>query len=220
MRVIAVIPIKKNSERIPGKNFRIFAGRPLYEYIIENAKEAKKFDEIFVDTDSAEIKNYSLSLGCTIIERPNEFTSNRVNGNDLLNYELPFLGEFDFVFQLFATAPLLSSSSIARAVGLLTGQNNGYDSCFTVTEEVGWFWFNNLPVNYRTSILPRSQDAPALVKESTGLYGISRQSLIKYRSRIGAKPLLVEIPKQEALDIDDEFDFKYAEQAMKYYEGK
>lgn len=217
MRVIAVIPIKKNSERIPGKNFRIFAGRPLYEYIIENAIKAKMFDDIFIDTDSTEIINFSRALGCTIIERPNELTLNSVNGNDLLNYELPFLGEFDFVFQLFATAPLLSSSSISRAVSLLADQNNGYDSCFTVTEEIGWFWFNSLPVNYRTSILPRSQDAPTLVKESTGLYGISKTSLIKYRSRIGAKPLLVKIPKQEALDIDDEFDFKYAEQAMEYY---
>ena len=85
------------------------------------------------------------------------------------------------------------------------------DSILTVTKECGWFWFQGQPVNYDPSVLPRSQDAEMLIKESTGLYGINNKSLGMHCCRIGQKPIMHEISPIESLDIDTEHEFNLAQ---------
>jgi len=114
------------------------------------------------------------------------------------------------IFQLFATAPLLSAKSIRACVESLINKPN-HDSIFTATEERGWFWCQDLPVNFRPSILPRSQDAVPVVKETTGLYGMRREALQRYHQRIGAKPYIYMVEPEEAMDIDTETDWYMAE---------
>jgi len=207
---IAFIPIKSVSERIPGKNFKQFCGHPLYKYIITSAVDSEAFDEIYVDTDSNEIKEFAVKMGAKIIDRPAYMTADVVNGNDLLIYDNQLIGKGDYLFQLFATAPLLMAETIKKCVNTLKSTSK-YDSVFTATEENGWFWFNELPINYRPDILPRSQDAKHVIKESTGLYGITKESLLKYKCRIGARPKYILISPMEALDIDTDFDFDFAQ---------
>ena len=86
MKVVCFIPIKSNSERIPGKNFRFLCGKPLYQYIIDHAIQADCFDDIYVDTNNDDVKKYCEIKKIKWIERKKEFTLNTVNGNDLLNY--------------------------------------------------------------------------------------------------------------------------------------
>ena len=86
MKAACFIPIKANSERVPGKNFRVLNGRKLYEYICEHAKSADVFDDIFVDTNSEEIGNYAKEMGFHFLERKSELAENTANGNDLLVY--------------------------------------------------------------------------------------------------------------------------------------
>lgn len=84
MKVACFIPIKKHSERVKGKNFRLLNGKKLYEYIINNVLEASAFDDIFVDTDSDEIKEYISDKEVSFIEREEWLVKNTANGNDLL----------------------------------------------------------------------------------------------------------------------------------------
>lgn len=210
MKNACFIPIKSNSERVKGKNFRILNGKPLYMHIIEHCVAADCFDTIFIDTDSEEIKEFAKSLGCEIIERLPELASNCANGNDLLNYHFSLHPEFDCYFQLFATAPFLQPETIKKCVNDLNN-TAAYDSCFTALENHGFYWLNNEPINYRPYILPRSQDMPPVIEESTGLYGMTKEALSKYHCRIGAKPLIEVIDKFEAVDINTETDMKLAE---------
>lgn len=80
-----------------------------------------------------------------------------------------------------------------------------------------WFWFKNKPVNYSPKVLPRSQDAQPIVQETTGLYGIKRQALQKYKCRIGKKPIFFNVPNHEALDLDTYQDFIELQQYAKKY---
>ena len=105
MSVACFIPIKSNSERVPGKNFRVLNGKKLYEYIIEHAKAANVFDEIYIDTNSNEIKEFCKIRGCSVIDRKESLAQNTANGNDLLNYHFEQYQQYDYYFQLFATAP-------------------------------------------------------------------------------------------------------------------
>ena len=216
MKIACFIPIKSNSERVPGKNFRILCGKPLYQYIIDHSIAANCFDDIYVDTNSLDVKKYCEEKGINWIERKEELAKNTANGNDLLNYHYDLFPNYDYYFQLFGTAPFLQPSSIAKAVNTLAGSTK-YDSTFTALSEHSFYWYCGNPINYRPCILPRSQDMEPVIEETTGLYGMSNKALKKYRCRIGAKPFICIVNKFEAVDINTEDDLKMAEFIGKSY---
>ncbi len=218
MKTAAFIPIKANSERVPGKNFRVLNGKKLYEYIIEHALAAEVFDDIYIDTNSDEIKEYSINKGCNVIDRKEALARNTANGNDLLNYHYELYPDYSYYFQLFATAPYLQPKSIKKCAEVLLN-STVYDSCFTAVKHQGFFWLNDTPINYRPCILPRSQDMLAVVEETTGLYGMTKNALEHYRCRIGANPYIHYVSKFEAVDINTEEDLKIAEYIGKHYWG-
>ncbi len=216
MKIVCFIPIKSNSERVPGKNFRILCGRPLYQYIIDHAILANCFDDIYVDTNSDVVKKYCEERNIHWIERKQELAMNTANGNDLLNYHFDSFPNYDYYFQLFATAPFLQPNSISKAVNTLI-YSTEYDSTFTALENHSFYWYSGNPINYRPCILPRSQDMQPVIEETTGLYGMSRDALAKYRCRIGAKPYICIVNKFEAVDINTEDDLKLADFIGKSY---
>ena len=216
MKSACFIPIKSNSERVPGKNFRELNGKRLYQYICEHVQEADVFDDIYVDTNSEEVKEYASKKGFVIIERKEELAKSTANGNDLLTYHYNLYSNYDYYFQLFATAPFLQSETIKNCYNKLIATEK-YDSCFTATENHSFFWLNNMPINYRPDILPRSQDMTPVIEETTGMYGISKDALRKYGCRIGANPYIYIVNKFEAVDINTEDDLKLAEYIGKMY---
>ena len=211
MKVCATIPIKSNSTRVKNKNFRLLGDKPLYQYIIDHCIQAECFDDIYVDTDSAEINSYCTENQIICIKRKPELTLDTANGNDVFHYDIDFIGHYDFYFQLYATAPFLKPETIRECVHKLT-HSSKHDSILTATEEFGWFWHKDQPVNYQPNILPRSQDAPPVIKETTGLYGISKRAYDRFRCRIGATPYFYIIrDRMEYIDLDTQLDFDIAE---------
>lgn len=218
MKTACFIPIKANSERVPGKNLRILNGKKLYEYICEHVKEADVFDDVYIDTNSKEVAEYAQSVGFNVIERKPELALNTANGNDLLVYHYEQYSDYDYYYQLFATAPYMQPDTIRECYNMLLSSEE-YDSCFTATENHSFYWMTGNPINYRPGILPRSQDMIPVIEETTGLYGISRESLQKYRCRIGRKPYIHIVSKFEAVDINTEEDMKIAEHIGKVIYG-
>lgn len=214
MKTAVFIPIKANSERVPGKNFRVLNGKKLYEYVCEHVKQAEVFDDVYIDTNSDEIAAYAKEQGFLVIERKPELAKNSANGNDLLVYHYEQYPDYDYYFQLFATAPYLQPETIRECFNKLVSSEE-YDSCFTATKNHGFYWLADNPVNYRPGILPRSQDMLPVIEETTGLYGIMKNSLERYRCRIGRRPYIHIVSKFEAVDINTEEDLKVAE-----YTGK
>ena len=183
-KIVAIIPIKQNSQRVKNKNFKKINNYSLYELTLKKLKKCN-FDEVYVDTDSDEIKKYCVKNKINIIHRLKSLSKNTANGNDLLNYHAKII-DADFYFQLFITAPLIKISSINNCISILK-KSKKHDSILTVQSLYTWFWFKKKPVNYNPKILPRSQDAQPIIVETTALYGIKKNSLKKRRCRIGIK---------------------------------
>lgn len=190
--------------------------RKLYEYIIEHILEANCFDDVFVDTNSEEIKDYAEKKGVNIIPRIAKLAENSANGNDLLVYHAKEYPDYDYYVQAFATAPYLQPATIKKCINTMI-QSEEYASCFTAVKNNGFYWLNGIPVNYRPGILPRSQDLVPVMEETTGLYGIKKESLSKYQCRIGRKPYIHVVSKFEAVDINTEEDLRIAEYIGKVY---
>jgi len=201
MKIVVIVPIKKNSKRVFNKNFREINGIPLYRYLLDKLKNSN-FDEIFIDSDSDEIKEYSLKNNFSYIDRLPKLKNDNANGNHLLLHHQKII-DADFYFQLFVTAPLLKIQSINSCIKIL----KEHDSILTCNSLYTWTWFKKKPINYNPKILPRSQDAEPIVIETTGLYGIKNDSLVKNQSRIGDNPYFFEVSAEESMDLDTEEDF-------------
>ena len=212
LNIVAIIPIKKKSTRVPNKNFKIVNGKPLYRYLLDRLHKTN-FNKIYIDTDSKEIKKFAINSGFNVIDRLPSLSKNSANGNHLLNYHASII-DADFYFQLFITSPFLRTKTINDCIKILKNQKN-IDSILTCNSLYSWYWFNNKPVNYNPKILPRSQDAKPVVVETTGLYGIKRSALLKSKSRIGKTPFFYEVSREESIDLDNIEDFDYLEYILK-----
>ncbi|MDC0059791.1 hypothetical protein OAJ18_02080 [Pelagibacteraceae bacterium] len=212
-KIVAIIPIKAKSQRVKNKNFKKINGIPLYRYLLDKLENCK-FNDIYIDSDSEEIKEYCDKKKFNFIQRDPKLSTDSANGNDLLNYHAKIINA-DFYFQLFITSPLLKVETINDCIDILK-KNKNYDSILTSKSVQTWFWYKGKPVNYDPKILPRSQDAQPLVFETTGLYGIKKNKLIEKKARIGDKPYFYEVSDEEAIDLDNLKDFEYLE----YYVNK
>jgi CMP-N-acetylneuraminic acid synthetase len=217
MKVVALVPMRHKSERVPGKNFRPLAGRPLYEYIISVLSACPEISEICVDTDSSIIieglqKDYP---EVSIIERPENLRAGEIPMNEVLLHDTAQI-EADFYLQTHSTNPLLRSETVSHAIQSLLDNYPGYDSLFSVTRLNTRLWDElGRAINHNPSVLLRTQDLPPVFEENSCLYIFTRQVLESKRNRQGERPMMFEIEASEAWDIDEELDFQIAEFLLK-----
>ena len=210
MKKICTVPIKSHSERLKDKNFLVLGDRPLYQHMLTNIVESNSFDRICVDTDSDSIKKFCDLSNITVIDRLDKFATNHSHGNDILMYDYSLYPDYDLYFQMHVTCPFLRSVTIRDSVLLFEKNLNKYDSMLTCTVEHSHLWMYDQPL-YRIDINPRTQDENHIYRESSGVFGITKQSLLRYNKRTGSKVLKYVIDSIESIDIDHEIDFIYAQ---------
>lgn len=211
--IAALVPMRHHSERVPGKNYRSFAGRPLYYYIISSLQSCPLIKEIVVDTDSPVIKEGISETfpRVRLIDRPNHLKAGTVPMNDVLLYDINQI-DADFYIQTHSTNPLLRAETITGAIQRFMENYPMYDSLFSVTRLQTRLWDELArSINHNPSILLRTQDLPPVYEENSCIYIFTRTILEKRHNRIGDRPLMFEIDRIEATDIDEELDFKVAE---------
>lgn len=212
-RVIALLPMRHASVRVPGKNYRPFAGRPLYHHIVEALLACPRIERVVIDTDSELLRADAAEHfpTVTVLERPPHLRADTVPMNDVL---LNTIGqvEAEFYLQTHSTNPLLRAASIDRAVGRFLEAYPIHDSLFSVTRLQTRLWDQlSRPVNHNAAILLRTQDLPPIYEENSCLYIFTGDTLRQRHNRIGERPLLFDVERLEAMDIDEELDFKVAE---------
>ena len=212
----ALVPMKANSVRIKDKNIRQMGNVPLFYHILKTLQSCKTISEICVDTDSDIIKEliHKDFKAARIIDRPEHLAGPFVAMNDVIAYDLSLL-EGNFFLQTHSTNPLLRPQSIDNAINFFTPQQK-YDSLFSATKLLKRFYDKDLkPVNHDAGVLLNTQDLSPLYEENSCIYLFTRKSFLSQGNRIGRTPYLYEINRQEAIDIDDEFDFKLVEYLLK-----
>jgi len=211
--------MREHSERVPGKNYRPFAGRPLYHHIIGSLLACPYIDSVHIDTDSSFImEDAPRHFDVHIIERPEHLRSDFTPMNEILLYDVTRV-EADYYLQTHSTNPLLRTQTINAAIEVFLGSSQ-YDSLFSVTRLQRRLWdAEGRPVNHDPSQLLRTQDLPLVYDENSCLYIFTRSNLESRRNRIGERPLMFEVDRAEAWDIDDEQDFYIAETLYAAREG-
>ena len=212
-RVVAVVPMRHNSERVPGKNYRPLAGKPLFHHVVQALLDVKQVDEVVIDTDSDVIIDDVKAAFPTVrvLVRPEHLRAGEIPMNDVLLNTAEQV-QADVLLQTHSTNPFLSSETIGSAVDRFLAGENGCDSAFGVTRLQARLWTADAqPINHDPAVLLRTQDLPPVYLENSCFYVFTPETLRTRRNRIGERPLLVEVPPQEALDIDEESDFQLAQ---------
>lgn len=212
-KVAALVPIKDHSERVKGKNFRDFCGKPLYYHIIHTLDRVYAIDEIIIDTDSPRViaEAPGLSGKVQIISRPEELCGDYISTNRIFEYDLSQT-EADIYVQTHATNPILKAETIAKAIAKFISTEDECDSLFSVNKYQSRFYMSDgTPVNHDPDKLIRTQDLPPMYEENSSLYVFTKESFRKKGRRIGVEPFMFVTPPIESIDIDDEFTFRVAE---------
>ena len=210
---MALVPMRHHSERVPGKNYRPMAGRPLYAHILETLLACRSLSGIVVDTDSPVLRQGIAEQfpSVQLIERPKALRGCEVPTNAILAHDIGLVPS-RFYLQTHATNPLLQAATIEGAIEAFLASFPQKDSLFSVTRWHKRLWdARGRPVNHDPAVLLRTQDLPPVFEENSCLYLFEHDRFLASRNRLGTSPLLFEIDAVEALDIDEEQDFRMVE---------
>lgn len=211
--IAAFVPMRHSSERVPGKNYRLFHGRPLYHHIITTLLGCPGIAKVMIDTDSPFILENAKKHfpEVKLIERPERLRGGEVPMNDILLYDITQI-KADWYLQTHSTNPLLKTETLNKAIETFIKKLPEHDSLFSVTKvQTRFYDKDGKPVNHNPDELIRTQDLPPLFEENSNIYIFNRETIEKKGHRIGYRPLMFEMDRIEATDIDEESDFKLAE---------
>ncbi len=212
-RIVALVPMRHSSERVPGKNYRPLCGKPLFHHIVESLLACPEIAEVVIDTDSELIKDDVSSSfpAVRIIDRPEELLGGEVPMTAVLAHDVSVV-DADFYLQTHSTNPLLRRETIRAAIAAFAERRDEHDSLFTVTPLQARLWTpHGEPVNHDPDVLLRTQDLEPVMEENSCLYLFDAATLSRTGRRIGERPLLFPVERDEAWDIDDESDWRIAE---------
>jgi len=212
MKLVALVPMRHHSQRVPGKNYRDLAGKPLYQHIIESLLAVPEIDEIVVDTDSDPVMDGLRDKfpQVKIIDRPEHLRADEMSMNEILIHDTEQYPA-DFYIQTHSTNPLLKTETISDAIQAFNNNYPKLDSLFSVTRwQTRFYDKDGNAVNHNPRELIQTQDLPPMYEENSCIYIFTRENLIAKRHRISDHPLMFEIPRIEAVDIDEESDFQIA----------
>jgi len=210
--VKALLFMKHHSERVPRKNMRDFCGKPLFHWIVESLLESKYINEIIINTDSEEIaKSAARNFEVTIHMRPEHLlTINKNEANQIMEYDLS-ITKGEYFLQTHSTNPLLRTKTIDSSIEAYF-KNKNHDSLLSVTEWKTRLYFQDgKPINHNPEKLIKTQELPIVYEENSCIYIFSRAGFFKNKNRVGKSPFLFPLEKMESVDIDEEYDFQFAE---------
>lgn len=212
-KVVALLPMKGHSERVPNKNLKDFCGKPLYHAILRKILKCSLINEVFINTDSEDIKSDVKKCfpEVNLIDRPKNIQGDHVSMNKIIEYDLSQI-DGDHFLQTHSTNPLITVNTLESAIKYFMKKKMEFDSVFSVTKwQTRLYWEDGSPINHNPEELIRTQDLTPVYEENSNFFLFSKKSFERAGNRrIGKEPAMFEVNKLEAIDIDEPEDFKIA----------
>ena len=220
-RIVALLPMKANSERVKGKNFRDFCGKPLFRWILDTLLEVEEIDQVIINTDARHIlaENGLVDTDrITIRDRKPEICGDLVSMNLVLADDVANVPA-DIYLMTHTTNPLMSADTVRKALAAFQQARSAgkADSLFTVDKvQTRFYRADCSPVNHDPDNLIPTQHLEPWFEENSNLYLFTRESFARTGARIGKQPMMHEGPFFESIDIDTPADWDFAVVAARY----
>lgn len=212
-KIVALLPMKANSTRVPGKNFKEFCGKPLFKWVLDTLLSVSEIDKVIINTDAKEIllENGLVESNRIIIrQRPDEICGDEISMNRVIEDDVQNVSS-EIYLMTHTTNPLLSRKTIIEAINKFKMESTdiGVDSVFTVNKiQTRFYRADGSAINHDPDNLIPTQNLEPWFEENSNLYLFTAESFSKTKARIGERPAMLETPLIESLDIDtpDEWD--------------
>lgn len=222
-KLICIIPARSGSKRIKNKNIVNFNGKPLISYSIQTAKKSKLFERIIVSTDSLKIKKIALKYGAEVpYLRSKKLSDDYTGTNDVLKDAVKKLKlqNFDYIFCIYPTAPLINSRDLKMAFKKIQNKKFSYIIATNTfnSNPLRSFKIHNdiISFNWKKYAQKRTQDLKNLIYDSGTFYIYKIKELIKLKSILPQKTTFYNIDRFKAVDINNLEDLKFAEFLYRY----
>ena len=218
--------MKANSERVKGKNFKNFCGKPLFKWVLDKLLDVNEISEVIINTDAQDIlyeNGIEDNEKILIRNRRKEICGDLVSMNLVINDDVENI-DADIYLMTHTTNPLISVDTIKKAISKFTKaleSNQNIDSLFSVNLiQERYYDSAAKPINHDPNNLVRTQDLEPWFKENSNLYLFTKASFMKTKARIGEKPMMLVTPANESIDIDNPDDWDLAELMVEYLSKK
>lgn len=205
-KIVAVMPIKMNNERLPGKNTKLLGKKPLLQYQLEMLTKLECVDEIYVFCSNTEIKAF-LPEGVQFLKRDEELDLPESNFSEIFTSFMELVDSDIYVYA-HATAPYVTCETAKECIEAVCIKE--FDSAFCTVKIQDFLWKDNKPLNFMADKLPRSQDIDPIWRETSGVYVFEKKVFCNMHRRIGNNPYLKEVSFRESIDINTAEDFDLA----------
>lgn len=216
--MIAMIPARLGSKRIPKKNLRYLGDKPLIQYPIDIALQIPDFESVWVNTESEALGRAAEKMGARFHKRPEEFSADNCTNREF-TYHFMCNHECDYVVMVNTTSPLLRLDTAQRFVRFV--KEHDYDLVLSTLSEKAESFYQGVPLNFDRNQKVNSQYLEPVEFTVWALTAWKRETFMKLEiqdicpvfspgGKIGTFP----IPKDEASDLDTEEDWRVAEGAL------
>lgn len=221
---IAMIPARGGSKRIPGKNIKLFYGKPIIAYSIEAALASGCFDEVIVSTDDQEIAEVAKKYGAKIpFLRPDNIADDFATTNDVIKHAIQWYQEKGNIVEqlccIYATAPFITSADILKGYELLTEECDFVFSAgefsFPIQRAIKIADDRSVNMFEPEHELTRSQDLEPSFHDAGQFYWGQAQSFLDGKGFFSSRSKAVILPKERVQDIDTPSDWAFAEKLYK-----
>jgi CMP-N-acetylneuraminic acid synthetase len=218
--ILVVIPARGGSKGIPRKNLRLLNNKPLISYSIEIAKASQYVDDVVVTTDDSQIALIAEKFGASVIRRSEELSTDEVPldpviHDAMIQKEKLAFDEYDIVITLQPTSPLIKPESLDKVIEKF--EDFSIDSVISVVDDRNLSWgYDENNQRYFPNYIERcdKQDLPVSLKE-TGAILATRRSFVHENSRLGTNIGIVEVSREESVNIEEYEDWWLAENYLK-----
>ena len=211
-KLVAVVPIRKGSQRVKNKNIRLFAGKNLLQHKIETLKKLNFIDDIIVNTDSEDAISIAKKLDVNFFERDPYFASSQCLNSDFWK-NIADNTKSEYIMFTNCTSPLIKLNTYENILKIFNDifTKSKFDSLNTVTEIKEFLFENGKPINFKLNETPNSQNLPDIVKLNFAINILKTEKMSSEKSLIGKNPYLYKLDEIESLDINSEYEFAFAE---------
>lgn len=205
-KVVALVPIKLNSQRLPHKNILPLAGKPLCWHVLDTLCKVEKIDEVYVYCSDENVCQY-IPKKAIFLKRDKRLDGDTIKGFDIYKSFIETI-DADIYVLAHTTSPFIKEKTISNALNKVLTE--GYDSAFSAERIQTFAWYKGVPINYDINDVPRTQDMEPIWVETSAFFMFEKEIFTKHNRRIGFKPYIQEVSGIEAMDIDEKKDYDMA----------
>lgn len=212
-KIVGMIPARLGSKRIPKKNIRYMGNKPLIQYPIDLAKDSRRFDSVWVNTESKELGQIAEKMGINFHQRPIELANDQATNREF-TYEFLKKHECDYVVMINPTSPLLRIETMNKFLDYV--EENDFDTILSVISEKEETFYQGKPLNFTFDKKINSQLLEPIETVCWALTAWKRETFMKLQES-GINPVFggevgrFSIPKDESCDLDTMEDWNIAE---------